>query len=277
MELFSTPNFDPLGVTGFQFDNVSRNKHIETASQGKLNTSNLNALKTGTTICGVVCKDCIVVGADTRATQGPIVADKNCMKLHRLADKMYCAGAGTAADLEHVTNKMATTLELQRLQIGKDPRTATVVSRITQDLFRYQGHVGAALVLGGYDITGPSLYMINPHGNSDRLPFAAMGSGSLHAMTILEQGYTNDLSMEQGMKLVAAAIRAGVFNDLGSGSNVDLVVIQKEGSVMHRNYEKPNPRLFRAQKPVEFQRGTTTILKEKVDVVVSSEIVERIA
>eukprot|EP00915_Cephaloidophora_sp_WS-2016_P001112 GHVH01001530.1.p1 GENE.GHVH01001530.1~~GHVH01001530.1.p1 ORF type:complete len:200 (+),score=26.79 GHVH01001530.1:243-842(+) len=199
------------------------------------------------------------------------------MKLHRLADKMYCAGAGTAADLEHVTNKMATTLELQRLQIGKDPRTATVVSRITQDLFRYQGHVGAALVLGGYDITGPSLYMINPHGNSDRLPFAAMGSGSLHAMTILEQGYTNDLSMEQGMKLVAAAIRAGVFNDLGSGSNVDLVVIQKEGSVMHRNYEKPNPRLFRAQKPVEFQRGTTTILKEKVDVVVSSEIVERIA
>jgi 20S proteasome subunit beta 2 len=32
---------------------------------------------------------------------------------------------------------------------------------------------------------------------------------------------------EQGMQLVARAIRSGIFNDLGSGSNVDLCIITK--------------------------------------------------
>ena len=46
----------------------------------------------------------------------------------------------------------------------------------------YQGHIGAALVLGGVDINGPHLFTVYPHGSSDALPFATMGSGSLAAM-----------------------------------------------------------------------------------------------
>lgn len=40
-----------------------------------------NATSTGTTIVGCLFKDGIVLGADTRATAGPIVADKNCEKV----------------------------------------------------------------------------------------------------------------------------------------------------------------------------------------------------
>lgn len=46
------------------------------------------AIKTGTTICGIVFKDGVILGADTRATEGPIVADKNCEKIHFLAKNM---------------------------------------------------------------------------------------------------------------------------------------------------------------------------------------------
>lgn len=42
-------------------------------------------IKTGTTIVGIVFKDGVVLGADTRATEGDIVADKNCSKIHFLA------------------------------------------------------------------------------------------------------------------------------------------------------------------------------------------------
>lgn len=38
---------------------------------------------------------------------------------------------------------------------------------------------------------------------------------------------------------MARAIRSGIFNDLGSGSNVDVVVITKEGTETMRNYEMP--------------------------------------
>lgn len=44
--------------------------------------------KTGTTIVGIVFKDGVVLGADTRATSGNIVADKNCEKIHFLAKNM---------------------------------------------------------------------------------------------------------------------------------------------------------------------------------------------
>ena len=45
------------------------------------------------------------MGADTRATSGATVADPNCMKIHNLAPNIYCSGAGTAADCDHVTGK----------------------------------------------------------------------------------------------------------------------------------------------------------------------------
>lgn len=40
---------------------------------------------------------------------------------------------------------------------------------------RYQGYIGAALVLGGIDVTGPHLYSIYPHGSTDKLPYVTMG------------------------------------------------------------------------------------------------------
>lgn len=52
------------------------------------------ARKTGTTIAGIVFKDGVVLGADTRATEGDTVADKNCSKIHYLQPNMYCCGAG---------------------------------------------------------------------------------------------------------------------------------------------------------------------------------------
>lgn len=45
----------------------------------------------------------MILGADTRATEGPIVCDKNCEKIHYMAPNIYCCGAGTAADTEAVT------------------------------------------------------------------------------------------------------------------------------------------------------------------------------
>merc|ERR1712066_646009 len=209
-------------------------------------------------------KDAVVLAADTRATNGPMVADKNCEKLHFIANNIYCAGAGTAADLQHTTELMESQMELLRLATGTQPRICTVVRRLSSMLFKYQGYVGCALVLGGVDVTGPHLYLIYPHGSTDYLPFTTMGSGSLAAMSVLESEYKEDMSVEEGKKLVAKAIRAGIFNDLGSGGNVDVCVITKEaGGTILRNMEKPNERKFRTQYK-GFPLGTTPVLKEDI-------------
>jgi 20S proteasome subunit beta 2 len=60
---------------------------------------------------------------------------------------------------------------------------------------RYQGHIGAALVLGGVDAMGFHLYTIHPHGSTDKLPFVTMGSGSLAAMAIFESRWKKDMTV----------------------------------------------------------------------------------
>jgi len=245
---------------GFSFENCKRNAYL--ASQAEIKPP--TAMKSGTTICGIQLKDAVVLAADTRATEGPMVADKNCEKLHYIAKNVFCAGAGTAADLEHTTQLMESQMELLKMATGTPTRVCTVVRRLSQMLFKYQGYVGCALVLGGVDVTGPHLYQIYPHGSTDKLPFTTMGSGSLAAMAILESEYNENMTIEEGKALVAKAIRAGIFNDLGSGGNVDVCVITKDsGGTILRNHEKPNERKFKAQYK-GFPVGTTPVLKTDI-------------
>ena len=131
-------------------------------------------------------------------------------------------------------------LELHRLNTGRPVRLSAANRLLRQYLFKYQGHVSAALVLGGIDINGPYLGTIAPHGSSDKLPYVAMGSGSLAAMAVFEDRFKPDLSEEEAKELVAEAIRSGIFNDLGSGSNVDLCVITKDKTEMIRPYQIAN-------------------------------------
>lgn len=243
---------------GFDFEHAVRNATVASGC-----VKYFKATKTGTTICGVVCKDAVIIGADTRATAGTIVADKNCSKIHKLADNIYCGGAGTAADLEHTTAMIAAQLELHARSIKTQPRVSMAVRRASSHLYKYQGNVGCALVLGGFDLHGPQLYQIYPHGSTDCLPFTTMGSGSLAAMSVLESGFKDNLTTVEGAKLVAEAIRAGVMNDLGSGGNVDIIIMSRDGKAEHkRAFMSPSPRVYTNPKAYVFPHGTTPVLVE---------------
>lgn len=43
------------------------------------------------------------MGGDSRATNGNIIEDKFCLKVHKLSESIYACGAGTAADLDSVS------------------------------------------------------------------------------------------------------------------------------------------------------------------------------
>ena len=129
--------------------------------------------------------------------------------------------------------------------------------------FRHQGQVGAALVLGGVDSTGAHLFTVAPHGSTDKLPYVTMGSGSLNAMAVFESSWRANMSREDALDLVVRAISSGIFNDLGSGSNVDACIITKDHTEMLRNYRRPNERATK-ENTYKFRRGTTAWSKEDV-------------
>ncbi|KAJ0055204.1 hypothetical protein NL108_012715, partial [Boleophthalmus pectinirostris] len=181
--------------------------------------------------------DGVILGADTRATDDMVVADKNCMKIHYIAPNIYCCGAGVAADAEITTQIMASNVELHMLNTGRPPLVAMVTRQLKQMLFRYQGHVGSSLIVGGVDVTGPQLYSVYPHGSYDKLPFLTMGSGAAAAVSVFEDRFKPNMELEEAERLVRDAIAAGIFCDLGSGSNVDLCIITEKGVEMKRGYE----------------------------------------
>ncbi|XP_063288432.1 proteasome subunit beta type-7 [Pelobates fuscus] len=247
---------------GFEFGNCRRNIHLENEFIQKVHKLPA-ARKTGTTIAGIVFKDGVILGADTRATEGMIVADKNCSKIHYISPNVYCCGAGTAADTEMTTQMISSNMELHSLSTGRLPRVATANRMLKQMLFRYQGYIGAALVLGGVDCTGPHLYSIYPHGSTDKLPYVTMGSGSLAAMAVFEDRYKPDMEEEEAKQLVRDAISSGIFNDLGSGSNIDLCVITKNKVDYIRPHDVANKKGVRTGN-YKYKKGTTGVLSEKI-------------
>ena len=60
-----------------------------------------------------------------------MVGDKNCEKLHYLAPNIRCAGAGTAADCDHVTEMIRRELELHRLNTHTENRVQMAAYRVT--------------------------------------------------------------------------------------------------------------------------------------------------
>lgn len=208
-------------------------------------------------------QDGVLLGADTRATNDSVVADKNCEKIHFIAPKIYCCGAGVAADAEMTTRVVASNMELHALSTGREPRVATVTRILRQKLFRYQGHVGASLIVGGVDVTGPQLYSIHPHGSYSRLPFTALGSGQDAALAVLEDRFQPNMSLEAAQELLVEAVTAGILGDLGSGGNVDVCVITKDGARMLRALSSPTKPIERAHK-YSFTPGTTAILSQTV-------------
>lgn len=138
------------------------------------------------------------------------------------------------------------------------------MTMLKQHLFRYQGYIGAYLVVAGVDPTGVGLFTVHAHGSTDKLPYVTMGSGSLAAMSVFESTWKPNLSRDEAVSLCSEAIKAGIFNDLGSGSNVDVCVIPQEGPAqLLRNYEKPNERGEKARN-YRFPRGTTAYLNQKI-------------
>jgi 20S proteasome subunit beta 2 len=126
------------------------------------------------------------------------------------------------------------------------------------------------LVLGGYDevLERAILCAIHPHGSIDMIPYTALGSGGLAAMSILESRWKPRLTVEEATDLVVAAIESGIANDMGSGSQVDVCILGPGQRVRYRRAVVPeqvlDPRAGDAELDALLHRRHT-ILQDKTD------------
>merc|ERR1712212_1191976 len=254
---------------GFNFENYERNMKLV---KEKL-IEPPKTQKTGTTLAGCTFEGGVVMGADTRATSGDTIAEKRCFKVHKITKNIYCCGSGTSADCDQVTTMTSHNMELHALNTGRTPRVTTACRQLSQHLFRHQGHVSAGLILGGIDPVGSHVIQIHPYGSTANLPYTTMGSGSLAAMSVLEDSWTPGMNEEQAKKCVRDAIASGILSDGYSGSQVDLVDITKDKTDYLRGYDVVCDKGDRIG-TYGFKPGTTPVVHQKVEI--TAEVVEEV-
>ncbi len=277
------PYTKDLQAGGFNYDLALRNAAL--SKSGVAETPKTTS--TGTTIVAthfkvpqpiplILFQDGIAFAADTRATAGSLIGDKNCEKIHKLAANVFACGAGTAADCDHVTGKRSAPfcseltkfvemivreLELHRLNTRLPNRVRHATTRLNAHCFNYQGHIGAHLIVGGVDCQGPQLYETSNDGTTVQMPYVTTGSGSLAAMGVFETTFKENMTEEEAKNMVIAGIEAGIYHDLGSGSCVDVLIVRRDFSVSHfRNIKSDNFKHY--TKPGGFQ-----LRKDKIQVV----------
>ena len=152
-------------------------------------------------------------------------------------------------------------LEMMRLNSHAESRVKHAEQRFGSHCFQYGGHVGCNMVLGGVDFKGPQLIEISSDGHSKHAPFLADGSGGLAAMGIMETEYKENMTEEEAVELCSKAIYAGIYHDLGSGSNLDVVVIKRGKMNYMRNLKSENHKMFSKPNGYNFRKDRVQILE----------------
>ena len=193
-----------------------------------------NTLKTGTTTIGVVCKDCVILAADKRATAGYMVANTDMKKITQINDRFAITIAGVVSDIQMVTKVIRAQVALKENQTNRNATTkevANMVAGILYNLIRTPSMMPgiAHFILAGCD-KDVSLYDLSPDGSTIKIgTFMSSGSGNVYALGTLENDYKKGMSQKEGVELIKKAINASLKRDAMTGNGFDIAVINKDG------------------------------------------------
>lgn len=184
------------------------------------------ALKTGTTTIGIVTKDGVVLASERRATMGNLIAHKEVQKVFRIDDNIGMTTAGLVGDAQLLTRYVKAEVQLYRMKKGS-PMSIRASSTLVANMVRSGFYVG--LIVGGWDNTGGHVFSIDGAGGCIEDKYVSVGSGSVFSLGVLENGYSDDLSLDDAVDLAIACLNASMRRDSASGDGMMIATIDSKG------------------------------------------------
>jgi proteasome beta subunit len=186
----------------------------------------------GATTVGVVCKDGVILASEKRVSYGYLIVSKGGKKVFKITDKIGAACAGLVSDMQILVREVEAYGNLFSLDIGR-PTSVRSISKLMSNLLfarRLAPLITQTIVGGIDDEEGASLYVLDILGSVIPDKYAVVGSGTEIAMGVVEEGYKEDLTMEEAKDLVVRAIKSAVSRDIMSGDGIDFLLITKDGT-----------------------------------------------
>ena len=183
----------------------------------------MDVVKTGTSTIGITFDGGVVVGADHRATMGHFIANKSVQKLFKISGSVALTTAGLVGHAQSLSRTLAAELRLYELK-HTTPMTVKGAATLTANILVGRPHYVQLLIVG-VDESGPSVYSIDSAGGSIPDVYCATGSGSPYMYGVLEDQFTEGMSKDEALLVVAKALLASAQRDAASGNGMDLAVI----------------------------------------------------
>jgi proteasome beta subunit len=185
----------------------------------------------GAASVGIKCKDGVVLGSDRRAIWGYTVTNKSTRKVFPVTDYIGIACYGLIGDFQMITKILRAQAQLYKFEAYRRISTKSMAKLLSNYLYsRKMAPFYTNLVIAGMDVDGPKLYTLDAIGSLIPEDYGAAGTGMLLSMGILEAEYQEDLTIEDGEKLIEKVIRNSMKRDAMSGNGIDVLKITESGT-----------------------------------------------
>ena len=185
----------------------------------------------GATTVGVVCQNGVILASEKRISYGYLVVSKGGKKVFKITDHIGAACAGLVSDMQILVREAEAYAKLFSLDVGRSISVRAAAKLMSNLLFgRRLAPLITQTIVGGIDEEEASLYVLDILGSVIPDKYAVVGSGTEIAMGVIEEGYKEDLTMEEAKDLVVRAIKSAISRDIMSGDGIDFLLITKDGT-----------------------------------------------
>lgn len=194
--------------------------------------------KTGTTTVGLRTDDGVVLATDRRASAGRMVASKDVQKVEQIHPTAALTIAGSVSAAQSLLRSLRAEVSLYEVRRGEE-MSMTGLSTLAGNFLRSGAFFIVQPVLGGVDDEGAHIYSLDPLGATMEEDYTVSGSGSQFALGVLEQEYSEDLSMDGARQVAARSVESAVERDTASGNGIVFADVTADGVEIdhHEDFE----------------------------------------
>lgn len=172
----------------------------------------IETVRRGTVAVGIKSKDGIVIAVEEKPRKLQI--SDTAQKIFQVDDHVGIAAAGYIPDARSQVDNARFFSQSNKMIYDEPVDVETIAKHLAdqcQQFTQYAGvrPFGVALILGGIDSKGSSLYLTDPSGTYISYDAVAIGSGSEQVTEFLEKTYKPEMSLDDAAALATASIYIG--------------------------------------------------------------------
>ncbi|OYT53734.1 MAG: proteasome endopeptidase complex, archaeal, alpha subunit [Candidatus Altiarchaeales archaeon ex4484_2] len=206
------------------------------------------AVKRGTTACGITYKDGVLLAVDKNIIS-KLIVPASIEKIFKVDEHIGIATSGLVADARRLIDEARMKAQRAKVAYNEPINVATLTQNLCdlKQLYTQYGGArpfGTALLIAGLN-DKPSLFETDPSGAFTEYTASAIGMGKTDVENLFEKEYKKNMSRKKSIEMVLKALNS-VSEDKLKADYVEIVTIESESMYQQVSTEEISESIGRA-------------------------------